>query len=341
MATLTRDDLAFVRQHRGDHNRLGIAVLMVYLRYPGRVLAADELPHNPIVKLIAEQIEVPGLVWDTYARREETRREHVLKLLARLGMEQFGSAQYRSLSAWLGSTALQSTRGMVLAQAAVGELRRRLIVLPPVAVIERLCAEAATRAQRKVFSLLTRDLSVEQIGKLDDLLELRRGSPYSTLAWLRLPAGAPTAKAVNAHIERLDAVREIGLVPDTIHRVHQNRLLQLAREGAQSAVYQFREYEQDRRHGTLVALMTETAATLTDEILELHDRLIGSFFTQSKNKYERAFAEQGKAINDKVRLFAKVGSALVAAREQGSDAFEAIEAIVPWQTFSASVVSNK
>jgi hypothetical protein len=32
LATLTKADLAFVRQHRGDHNRLGIAVLMSYLR---------------------------------------------------------------------------------------------------------------------------------------------------------------------------------------------------------------------------------------------------------------------------------------------------------------------
>ncbi len=119
--------------------------------------------------------------------------------------------------------------------------------------------------------------------------------------------------------------------------MRQNRLLQLAREAAQTAVYQLKEYEQDRRHGTLVALMVETAATLTDEILDLHDRLIGSFFTKSKNKYERAFAEQGKAINDKVRLYAKVGAALVAAREQGRDAFAAIEAIVSWEAFSESV----
>lgn len=137
--------------------------------------------------------------------------------------------------------------------------------------------------------------------------------------------------------KRLRAVRAIGLSSDTIQGVHQNRLLQLAREGAQSAVYQFKEYEQDRRHGTLVALMAETSATLTDQILELHDRLIGSFFTQSKNKYERAFAEQGKAINDKVRLFAVVGSALVTAREQGGDAFAAIEGIVSWQAFAHSV----
>jgi len=129
----------------------------------------------------------------------------------------------------------------------------------------------------------------------------------------------------------------LHLSPGISRRVHQNRLLQIAREAAQTAVYQLKEYEPDRRHGTLVALMIESAATLTDEILDLHDRLIGSFFTKSKNKYERAFAEQGKAINEKVRLYAKVGAALVAAREQGRDPYAAIEEIVSWDAFSRSV----
>jgi TnpA family transposase len=337
LATLTKADLAFVQQHRGDNNRIGIAVLMSYLRYPGRVLGEDERPHDPILSLIAKQLQIPTIAWDLYAGRDETRREHLLELFPLLGMEQFGTRHYRSLSAWLEPTALQTTRGILLARAVVEELRSRLVALPPLAVIERLCAEAATRAQRKIFSLLTGDLSAEQRARLDGLLELREASPYSTLSWLRLPPGAPTARAVLAHIERLRTIRELGLSRETGRRLHQNRLLQLAREAAQTAVYQLKEYEPDRRHGTLVALMIETAATLTDEILDLHDRLIGSFFTKSKSKYERAFAEQGKAINDKVRLYAKVGAALVAAREQGRDAFAAIEAIVSWETFSTSV----
>jgi len=191
-----------------------------------------------------------------------------------------------------------------------------------------------TRAQRKVFALLTEGLSAEQCNRLDQLLEQREGSPYSTLSWLRMPPGEPTPRAV---LERLNAIRELALSPDASQQLHQNRLLQLAREAGQTAVYQLKEYEQARRHGTLVALMIETAATLTDEIVDLNDRLIGSFFTKSKNKYERAFAEQGKAINDKVRLYAKVGAALVDARDQGRDPFAAIEAIVPWDSFSASV----
>ncbi len=84
-------------------------------------------------------------------------------------------------------------RGVVLAQAVVEELRKRLIVLPPVAVIERLCAEAMTRAQRKVFALLIEELDEEQRTKIDRLLEQREGSPYR-LAWLRMPPGAPTPR---------------------------------------------------------------------------------------------------------------------------------------------------
>jgi hypothetical protein len=33
----------------------------------------------------------------------------------------------------------------------------------------------------------------------------------------------------------------------------------------------------------MIAILVDTAATITDEILNLHDRLIGSFFTKDKN----------------------------------------------------------
>lgn len=222
LATLSTDDFAFVRQHRGGHNRVGIAVLMVYLRFPGRVLGPAEKP-------------------------------------------------------------------------------------------------------------LTAPLTPAQRTSLDQLLSLMPERPVSKLAWLRQSPGEPSAKGVLAHIERLQAIRGLGLPPDIGHSVHQNRLLRLAREGGQTAVYQIEEYETDRRHATLVAILLDTAATLTDEILNLHDRLIGSFFTKAKHKYEKRFAAEGKAVNDKVRLYAKVGAALIAAKEAGTDPFQAIEAIVPWK----------
>jgi TnpA family transposase len=337
LGTLSRSDMTFIRHHRGAHNRLGIAGQMTYLRYPSRVLAEKEAPHAPLLGIVAAQLDVAPAAWSFYASRDETRREHLQELLDRSGLRQFAKVDYRNLTDWLTPLALQTTQGMVLAQALAEELRVRHVLLPPVPVIEHLCPTALTRAERVTFERLTKPLTPAHRKALDSVLAVREGSATSTLAWLRQPPGNPSANTVLAHLARLRAVRELNLPVELGRDVHQNRLLRLAREGAQTAVYQIQEYETSRRYATLVAILLDTLATLTDETLELHDRLIGVFFNRARNKHEREFAADGRAVNDKVRLYAKVGKALIASKAEKTDPFAAIEAILPWEAFTESV----
>ena len=61
--TLSDADLAANRRCRGDHNRLGQALMLCYLRYPGRPLRAGERPPAALLAFVAEQIEVfPGVI---------------------------------------------------------------------------------------------------------------------------------------------------------------------------------------------------------------------------------------------------------------------------------------
>jgi TnpA family transposase len=180
-------------------------------------------------------------------------------------------------------------------------------------------------------------LSEAQKTSLDGLLNVHKGGPISMLTWLRQPPGKPSAKMITAHLNRLQALRDIGLPPDLGRDVNADRLLRMAREGAQSAVYQLKDHEPLRRHATLAAIALDTAATLTDQVLELHDRLIGSFFSRDKNQHEQRFAADGKALNAKVRLYAQVGQALIASRAAEGDPFDAIEKILPWDAFQRSV----
>lgn len=47
-------------------------------------------------------------------------------------------------------------------------------------------------------------------------------------------------------------------------------------------------------------------ATVTDEIIDLHDRIIGKLFNAAKNKHQQQFRASGKAINDKVRMYGRI-----------------------------------
>ena len=102
-------------------------------------------------------------------------------------------------------------------------------------------------------------------------------------------------------------------------------------------MYQLKELEPLRRHATLVAIALATSATLTDQILDLHDRLIGSFFSRDKNQHAQRFAADGKVLNAKIRLYAQVGQALIAARTAKEDPYTAIEQILLWEDFQHSV----
>ena len=96
-------------------------------------------------------------------------------------------------------------------------------------------------------------------------------------------------------------------------------------------------HERQRRHATLVAVTLDLTASLTDQAIDLFDRLIGTMFRKAEGRHARAFQADGRAINEKVRLYARVGAAPIAARDNKQDAFDAIAAVIPWERFVTTV----
>ena len=334
--TFSEPDLLAIRQRRGNHNRLGFAVQLCYLRYPGFALPPDAEPPAPLLSIVGRQLHIELAAWPQYAQRTETRREHLTELLAWLKLTPFAVTDYRRLVHQLAGLAQQTDRGIVLAEALVEMLRQQRVILPAVDVIERVCSEARTHGTRQVYEALNAPLADHHRRALDGLLAIRAGAKGSGLIWLRQPPGPPKPKHVLAHLERLRTLRELWLPDGLEHTIHQNRLLKLAREGGQMTAQHLRDLEPARRYATLLAVILDTRATLIDEILDLHDRFMGTLFSKAKRHHADRFQESGKAINDKVRLYSRIGRALLDAKQSGDDPFAAIEAIIPWEMFRAS-----
>ena len=335
--TFSEVDLSLIGQRRGDANRLGVAVQLCLLRFPGQGLLSDAAVPAPLVQWIAQQLRTDPGCWPQYAEREETRREHLLELRAYLSLEPFGLAHYRQAVRTATELALQTDKGIVLAASVLDALRHRHIILPALDVIERVCAEAITCANRRIYEALSEPLSDVHRRRLDDLLKRRGNGKMTWLAWLRQSPAKPNSRHMLEHIERLNAWQALDLPTGIERLVHQNRLLKIAREGGQMTPADLAKFEPQRRYATLVALAIEGMATVTDEIIDLHDRILGKLFNAAKNKHQQQFQASGKAINAKVRLYGRIGQALIDAKQSGREPFAAIEAVMSWDAFAQSV----
>ena len=291
-----------------------------------------------LLDFVSSQLGINPDAWNDYGQRAQTRREHLRELQMIFGFKPFAQEHYQEAVNSLDTLAIQTDKGIILANALIYNLRNQSILLPTINGIEYICAEAVTRSQRHIYGLLTETLTNEQYQKLDQLLDMRENSNISTLAWLRQAPAAPNAKHLLGHIERLKQLETLELPVGIERYIHQNRLLKIAREGVRMTAQHMRDLEPLRRYATLVAVALETKATVIDEIIDLHDRIIGSLFNRAKRSHEQQFQKSGKEINEKVRLYGLIGNALMEAKQTGGDPYAAIESILSWEAFAQSVV---
>ncbi len=222
-------------------------------------------------------------------------------------------------------------------EALLEETRRRMIVAPAISAAETLAWEVRRRAREEAARALTADLSEAQLGCLDSLLATAPDATRSELVWLRQPPGAPSPDNFLKVVEKLRFLRSLGLSPEAARSVHHNRLSRLAAEGARMTPQNLSTLEAGRRRATLVAYLLERAASLTDEALEMHDRMVGEAMAGAKRTRDENLKGRGKQVNEKVGLYAGVGKALIEARQSGRDPYALLEEFVPWERFVQSV----
>jgi hypothetical protein len=88
--TLSEADLTAIARCRGDHNRLGHAIMRCYLRYPGRALHVGERPPAAMLEFVAEQIGVFPASIDEYLASERNRQRHAIECREQIGLRYFG-----------------------------------------------------------------------------------------------------------------------------------------------------------------------------------------------------------------------------------------------------------
>lgn len=191
--TFNDADLAIIRQRRGAANRLGFAVQLCYMRYPGVMLGVHDDPFQPLLKLVAGQLKILPDSWQGYGQREQTRREHLVELQTAFGFQPFTTLRhYRAAVHSLDELAWQTDKGIVLATELIQQLRHKSVLLPSTDVIDRVCAEAITRANRRIHAALSDSLkTVHRPSAAGRIAQAQRGQ-QDDLAGMATPVACQT-----------------------------------------------------------------------------------------------------------------------------------------------------
>ena len=322
---LGADDLALIRSKRRGMNRLGFAVQLCLLRYPGQGLGPGDRPPEAMIAFVAEQVGAPPSAFADYALRDQTRREHTAELQAALGMRRFGFAGWRTCLRVGADAAWATDRGEPIVRAMLEHLRAARVLIPAPTVLERIGLEARVRARRTAFQTLASGLTDADSEKLVGLLAYDPDVRRSRFAWSRDSPESPAPSNMIELLDRLDFVRGLGISPDRARRIHPARLGRLVDEGAIMTAQHIADLEPVRRSAILVAQVADLQTRLADATLAMFEKYMGSLFTKARGKDERRFHATKRDVAKALLLFRRTIFALKQAKATGQDGVHVVD----------------
>ena len=328
---LAEDDFDVIHTRRSAENRLGLAIHIALLRYPGQGwLDGVDLP-GPLVRWLAEQVAVPSAVLAAYGIRDATRSSHRYLAIRHLELRPFVLNADTAMAIDLAARAAFDTDdGTRILVRLTDDLRALRFVLPGTVILERIGLTGRARARRLSAQALNDALDDTRKTALMDLLKNDPVLGQSRLAWLRGLPHSSSVASLHSVLERLKFLRAIGLPPDLVGNIHPARLTKFAREGAVAPVNLLNDFGERRRIASLAAQMSELGIVLTDTAIAIFERLTGQLFVRSKNKQDLSWSAGKARIGRLIQLFGNTIDTMQHAREQGCDPFAALDTEIGW-----------
>ena len=336
---LADDDLIHIYERRRSANRMGFALQLCALRYPGRALAPGELIPEPVLAFLGAQLGIPADALFTYAERRQTRQQHMDALRRIYGYKTFTGRGARDFREWLCKEAEEARSNEDLARRFVARCRETQTILPAVSTIERLCADALVAAERRIETRIARRIDGELRARLAGLLTDTMPGNISRLVWLRKYEVGNNSAAASRLLDRVEFLQNLKLPVTVLKGVPVHRISRLRRQGERYFTDGLRDIGSDRRVAILACCAVEWEAAIADAVIETHDRIVGKTWREAKQLHETQLGNARSAVTDTLRGFTAIGTAMIAARNDGVPIETALDRLPEWGQFDQLVAT--
>ena len=329
-ASLSGEDLDLILSKRGHRNQLGFAAQICLMRFPGRALAVNETP-SALLDFLGDQLGVSPAVFADYARRDETRREHLIEVQAYLSLRAAAREDRRFALLAAIDAATATDKGLPIGEAVIKSFRDRGVLLPSAERMDRIGRAGRAIARKRALQAILNGRTPAQLTALDALLAFDSAVRQTRFGWLGAWSDSPGAANLNGLLDRLDFLRGLAMDPACRETVHPDRWKQIVREGDAAPAWLAEDFGADRRRATLLAYLIDLQERLTDEAIHMFCKQIGRLFARAAAACEERHKSSRKETTAALRLFRDTLRVLMEANTNNGDAIEMLRAKVGWR----------
>ena len=305
------EDIREIGQKRRDHNRLGFAYQLAFVRLANRFPAQQPMEiSSEVLDYAGVQLSISPSLIEDYALRQPTIAEHRQRIIQYLGLRYFEKTDHHPLAEFLFDEACRLEQTGQLITRAKSYLREQHILYPSEDVLRRFVVKQRQAAREHICERITNSLPESTIKKLDGLLDTR-GGRFSPLHTLKQPPGRPSPAAILRLTNKLDIIKDTQILDTNLSWLNNNYQRSLARYVQRRSASRLKQLQQERRYAALVCFLYQLHADTIDFLIEMHDKLMTTVYNRAESKIASEMKRRRKAISSSLTTFHIIGKLIL------------------------------
>jgi len=339
--TLNQEELWAVKNRRTADDRLGFAVQLGVLHFPG--IPWRDLPGIPdrVLTYLASQIdEAPEAILD-YAQRYQTGDDHLKEIRALFQYRPWDGLALYYLTHQLLPRAMESDYSLWLMEEALTLLRRQRILVPAISTVEAAVWNVQRIAEARIEKRLLAVLSAEQQAALAQVVKKDAAlSGKTRFAWLRRPAKKPSSRSVKQMALRVEWLRKLNL-PPLPTTVPAQRLHVMARRCGRFKAASLDALENKRRQKALLCcFLSYWQRELIDLSVELIHQMWLDVRRLAKRTQDKHILTNAKTLQRNFRILADAVGEFLRAEVEKLDPYQTVYQVATREELEAAIASG-
>ena len=311
-ATLTAADLAEVAKCRRDHNRLGFAYQIGFVRLFSRFPAQQPLEIcDELLTFVAMQLDIDAADIDQYAARQHTVSDHQASVRDYLKLVVFGPDQAQALERFVFEESCRLEQTAPLLARAREFLKERRVLFPADSALLRLVGEQRKLAREHIVAKLAEGLSSGVVKALDGLLDVKEGEAISGLQAIKANPAKPSATAMQALADKLAAIEATGVLAVDLSWLNANYQRALFHYVRKCSADRLREVARLRRLAALTCFLRQSYRDAVDQAVDMFDKLLTRTHTRAEHELSDQMRSQRQTIKAALAALRSLGTIIL------------------------------